>query len=201
VSSDERSTKSAERCHLHPTRPAVARCDVCGLSLCLRCAVPVRGRVIGSDCLPEVLGPDAPTGVSATREPGAVERAIAGVAFVVALAATTLPWSRFGVGSGVFGAWGRTPRWALVAAVASALGCVVWLVRLLVRPADGRWWDLGLSVLGGLVVLGAVLAIARPPAFTRTWLGPWIAIPAGAAACLASVAALRRSRAPAPARI
>lgn len=198
--SDERSTRSAERCHLHPTRPAVAPCDVCGLPLCLRCAVPVRGRVIGPNCLPEVLGPDAPIEVPAPREPGAAERAIAGVAFAVALATTALPWSRFGVGSDAFGAWGRTPRWALVAGVGSALGCVVWLVRRLVHPADGRWWDIGLAVLGGVVVLGAVLAIARPPAFTRTWLGPWIAAPAGVAACVASVAALRRSRAPVPVR-
>src|SRR6266545_746437 len=56
---DEKSTKSGDRCDLHPASPSVAECQSCGRPLCLPCAVPVRGRVLGVECLEAALGPDS----------------------------------------------------------------------------------------------------------------------------------------------
>jgi hypothetical protein len=121
-------------------------------------------------------------------------RTVAGTALLVALVATVLPWSRFGVGSGMFGAWGREPRWSLLAAVASAAGVVVWLARGRLGNGDRRGFDVALVVLGALTFAGALLTISRPPPFTHTGLGPWIAGIAGAVALTASVVALRDTR-------
>ena len=105
---EERTTKGAERCATHPSRLTVGRCDVCGRPLCVECAVPVRGRVLGAECLPEVLGSDLP----ATEPPrpwrslrSPVDRVI-GAAFAVAALATLLPWTRFSTGSGFAGGVG-----------------------------------------------------------------------------------------------
>ena len=45
-----------ERCVHHPGRAAVARCSACEEPICLPCAVPVRGRVVGPECLAAELG-------------------------------------------------------------------------------------------------------------------------------------------------
>lgn len=191
----ERSTRSAERCAVHPSRSSVSRCSNCLRPLCLTCAVPVRGRVLGPECLAAELGADAPP--EAARRavvPGGRMRAVAGGALVVALAATLLPWSRFAVGSGMFGAWGWQGRWAHLATLASAAGVLVWLVRRLLGDGDRRGFDVALAVLGALTFAGALLAISRPPPFTHTAVGPWVAGVAGAVACAASLVALRNTR-------
>jgi hypothetical protein len=195
VPSDDRSTRITERCHLHPARPAVARCDECGRPLCLPCAVPVRGRVLGPDCLWTVLGAEE-VPVVRVPDPISLPRAVAGAAFAVAVLASLLPWSRFGMGSGALGAWGREPHWSLLAGVAAAIGFAVWFSRALVRPADGSAWDIAMTALGAIVTLGTTLALLNPPPFTKPWLGPWVALPAGAVAWAASIVALRMRRAP-----
>ena len=43
------------RCANHPSVPGVGTCEVCGRPLCVACAVPVRGRLIGPECLPTIL--------------------------------------------------------------------------------------------------------------------------------------------------
>ncbi len=192
---DERGTRITERCHLHPARTAIARCDSCGRPLCLPCAVPVRGQVLGPDCLPSVLGTSEPLEIR-VPDPLALPRTIAGGAFAVAVAATLLPWSRFGMGSGAFGAWGREPHWSLVAALAAVIGVAVWLARALIRPSDGAAWEVAMIVLSAIVSLATVLAIVDPPPFTSPWLGPWISLAAGLIACAASTLVLRMSRAP-----
>lgn len=191
---DERSTRSAERCDQHPARQAVAHCDGCGRPLCLGCAVPVRGRVLGTECLPESADAGASARPSRPRPPLTGARILQGVGFALALLATVLPWSRFGMGSGAFGAWGRTPRWALVVTIAALAGCLVWAIRQLLAGPDGRGSDVWLTGLGGLVVLATLLAVWHPPAFTRTWLGPWVALVSGLVACAASLASLGRTR-------
>ena len=197
---DERSTRGGERCDLHPTRSAVARCDGCGRQLCLPCAVPVRGRILGVECLPEPLGQQAPpparTGPLLTWT-----NLIQGASFGLALFATALPWSRFGVGSGVFGGWGRSPTWSLLATVSALTGAIVWVARQLLRDAERRVFDVALAVLGGVVALASALAILHPPAFTRPWLGPWVGLVAGLSAGSACVVALLRARRPATVRV
>jgi hypothetical protein len=135
--------------------------------------VPIRGEAYGSECLSAVLGPDAPSDEPAPAP--AIDRAmrwIAGVGFGVALLGTALPWSRFGVGSDRFGAWGQDLRWSLVVATSSVLGVTWWLAVLRMRERP-RADELAIA-LAGLVILATLLAIWRPPPFTRTWLGPWV---------------------------
>src|SRR2546422_598115 len=43
------------RCANHPAVALVGTCEVCGRPLCIACAVPVRGRLIGPECLSEIL--------------------------------------------------------------------------------------------------------------------------------------------------
>ena len=181
------------RCRLHPASHAVATCDVCGRALCLACAIPVRGQTLGAECLVTVLGPEIPVPELPYPEPGAAARAMARWAFAVAVVSTLLPWSRFGVGSGAFGAWTDPPRWSTLTAVAAVAGLLLSLVRGFTRSFDSAWVA-ALTTAGALVAVGAAMAIWRPPDFSATWLGPWVALPAGIAACAASVAAVRRQR-------
>ena len=156
--------------------------------------MPIRGEAYGSECLSAVLGSDAPSEEPApTPRVDRVLRWIVGVGFGVALLGTVLPWSRFGVGSDRFGAWGHDLRWSLVVAASAVLGAAWWTVvrRMRERPlAD----ELAVA-LAGLVVVGSLVAIWRPPPFTRTWLGPWVAAAGGAialAGVLANVRTVRR---------
>lgn len=162
----------------------MSRCDGCGRSLCLPCAVPVRGRVLGIECLAAVLGPDVRQEDFPSRAPWAAPWALTGVGFALSVAATVLPWTRFGEGSGLFGGWGRTMRWSVLATVAAVVGLGVWFAF---RRARARWsWAAVETALGGVVVLGAVLAILRPPPFTRPWIGPWFALASGLLSCAAA---------------
>jgi hypothetical protein len=191
VAPDERSSRVLERCDRHPGVPAVARCDECGRPMCLACSTPVRGRTYGSECLATVLGPDAPTAIEPRPvRPDLVTRVVMVVAFGVAALATTLPWSRFGPGSGAFGAWTRSGRWSLVAAVASVAGLILAAVSL-ARPEPSRPRDVACAALGAAVALAAALSVMFPPAFSRPWLGPWAALVSGLIACGASLVALR----------
>jgi hypothetical protein len=168
--------------------------------MCLACAVPVRGRALGVECLASALGPDTRVPEPVVREPGSTARTVARAAFALAVVASILPWSRFGAGAGPFGAWVAAPRWSMIAAVASVAGLLV---------SFAQWWprarssgsDLASVVAGLLVAAGSLLAIAQPPDFTSPWLGPWVALAAGVAACLASVVALRSDLVHAPANV
>ena len=191
---EERTTKGAERCATHPSRLTVGRCDVCGRPLCIECAVPLRGRVLGAECLPGVLGTDLP----ATEPPhpwrslrSPVDR-ITGAAFAVAMLATLLPWTRFSTGSGFAGGWAFDVRWSILAAPAAAVGLGVWVVFGR-RPSTTR---LAALVCGPLVVVGSLFAILNPPPFTKPDLAPWIALIAGAVATVAAVFARPRSAPP-----
>jgi hypothetical protein len=192
VPSEERTTKSAERCDLHPGRASVARCDGCGRPLCLACATPVRGRVLGAECLAEALGPDSPApdlGLPRSRMSRA--EVLTGATFALAVAATLLPWARFGEGSGPFGAWSRSFRWSMVAAVAGALGLATWVLRSGLRRGSrglGKWTA---TSLAGLVTAGSALAILNPPSFTRPWVGAWLALLSGLASLTVPLSARR----------
>jgi hypothetical protein len=166
----------------------VASCDDCGRPLCLSCAVPVRGRVLGPECLVAAIGPDPSLPEVSERDPGSSARAAAGVAFCLAALATVLPWSRFGSGSEPFGAWSSSPTWSMLAAAAAIAGLLVWVGRRFAAGTPARW-DVLLALVGALVALASVLAILRPQPFTSPWLGPWVSLVAGVAAATASIAA------------
>lgn len=170
----------------------MARCDSCGRPLCLTCATPVRGRVLGAECLTAALGPYVvPEDAVRTRKPSSPFGALTGIAFALAVAATILPWSRFGVGSEAFGAWGGAVRWSILSGSAAVAGLALWLALRALQPAPRRWMRIALGFLGGLSAAGALLAIVRPPPFTRTWVGAWVALGAGALASAAALASRR----------
>ncbi len=173
------------RCETHPGRPAVGRCESCGRLLCIGCAVPVRGQVLGPECVGEVLGPAAVQEVATpARRPRRPGLALAGVGFSGAVVASALPWSnRFSSHeTGLFGGWGLSPlAWSLVAAVAAVLGATAWSVARW-GPGLGRMLQWAMLALAVLVAAGAILYLLAPPPFSHPWLGPWVALAAGATA-------------------
>jgi len=174
------------RCVLHPGSPTVARCDECGAGLCLTCAVPVRGKVLGPECLPEVLGDRVPP-PPVVRQPR-VRLAMAGLGFAIAVVASAFPWKRYGLGSGPFGAWGFTLRWSILAAVAAALGLAVWALVSVAGLKPGSAWRGASRALAVLVGAAAILHLLRRPGFGPQSVGPWMAI-LGAAVALAGASA------------
>lgn len=185
--SDPRALDANERCAHHGGRPAVARCDACGEPVCLACATPVRGRVLGPGCIAEELGDPA---LVTSPEPDRDRSWVAVAGAVLAVAGTAAPWTRTGAGDRVFGAWVPTPRWSMLAAVAAiALVAVAWTWAG--RPAS-RPISLALAVL---TVVGAVLAIVFPPTFQAASWGPWITATGGGGAAIVIATTGARARA------
>jgi uncharacterized membrane protein YeiB len=113
--------------------------------------------------------------------------------------ATVLPWSRFGPGSEPFGAWSRSARWSVVAALAAVAGLVLALLRRRGRAWTPRWQGI-VTALAVTVVIASSLSLLFPPAFSRPWIGPWAAIAAGSVAAGASFVAGRTAATPATVR-
>lgn len=184
---EERVAKGVERCANHPSRLTVATCEVCGRPLCVECAVPVRGRVLGTECLSEVLGDDTPTSTPPrtwrhNRSP--IDR-LTGAFLTVAVFLTLLPWTRFSTGSGFAGAWATDLRWSMLAACGAVLTLVAWL-GLERRATVAR----GVAILGSAVIAsGSLLAALNPPPFTKPALAPWIALATGLVAAAAAIRA------------
>jgi hypothetical protein len=193
MSDDAPDALAHERCIHHPSRPAVARCEVCEEPICLACAVPVRGRTIGPECLADELG-DPALPAPPEPEPRVVagsSTALAGAA--VAVAATLGPWTRTGAGDRFLGAWVPDLRWSMVAAVASiALLLTAWWLRARGTRAGAT----AVTVGGAVVVAASILAIAFPPTFQVASWGPWAGAVGGAVAVAGSIASLARERRP-----
>jgi hypothetical protein len=103
-----------------------------------------------------------------------------GASLAVAALATALPWTRFGAGSGAFGAWSGSFRWSMVAATAAVLGLGLWSLARRGRFGAGRLPPGFFGTLAGMGAAGALLSIAHPPPFARPSLAPWLTL----AACL-----------------
>jgi hypothetical protein len=123
------------------------------------------------------------------REPGTGARLVARAGFLVAAVTTMLPWSRFGPGSEAFGAWSTETRWSLLAALSAVAGLLISGVGHRLR-AHGPGWGVAAVSMGASLVLSSILAVARPPAFSSPWLGPWLALASGLVALVASTIAL-----------
>jgi hypothetical protein len=183
------AAKTGERCSTHAGVPAVTHCADCHRPMCLVCAIPVRGRVLGVECLPDDAGPAGEDAAPPERSRRAA--ALAGLGSLAALATTAFPWTRFGTGSGAFGAWG-TGRWSLLAAVASVAGLLAWAVARMRSGAPERAAGLVLAVTALGVVAGAGLAIVNGPPFTKPAATPWLCLAAGCLALAGGVAAAVR---------
>ena len=188
---DGREATAHERCVHHPSKAAVARCSTCEEPVCLSCAVPVRGRVLGPECLAELGDPSLTTPPEPDRAVAGSWGAVAGA--LLAVLATAGPWTRTGAGDRLLGAWVPSLRWSMVAAVAAiALLSAAWSFR-----AHGRRSGGVLVILGGTAVASAAaLAIAFPPTFQAASWGPWVAAIGGVVAVAGTIANMLGRRHP-----
>jgi hypothetical protein len=177
------ATARPGRCTHHPGVAAVGACDICGQGVCVACAVPVRGAIVGPECLAAVLEkvPDTAR-VPPQISPIGDWLARAGFGLVVAL--TVLPWSRFGQGSRILGAWAT--NWSLLAALAAIAGLGLALfVRY--RPVDPRLAATAYGILAVFVALGALLHLYRPPLLSEASAAAVVALLGAGLALLGAV--------------
>ena len=166
------TTTRTSRCANHPGEAGIAACELCGRWLCVACAVPVRGRVIGPECLASVVE-DAPPlpaipSVPLRRGDGL---AIAGFALVTAL--SIFPWSRFGESSNLWGAWRLA--WSLPAVLAGVLG-LMFALAVWQRPIDQIVETVVYAALALVVAVTALLHHHHPPPLTVGSAVPWLAV-------------------------
>ncbi len=161
---------------------------MCGRALCLTCATPVRGDLVGPECLSAVLDEIPPPAPVPIRVPSIANwLVIGGFGLVVAL--SIFPWSRYGDSSGFLEAW--TVHWSLLAVAAglAAFAAALWLAR---HPADLRIETALYVGLAVVVATAAVLHLWRPPPLSDSAVAPLLAV---AAALIASAGAVIRFRA------
>jgi hypothetical protein len=171
------------RCAHHPGVAAVGTCEICGRGVCVACAVPVRGTIVGPECLAVVLE-KVPDTVRVPPPISPLGDWLARAGFGLVLALTVLPWSKFGQGSRILGAW--APNWSVLAAVAALAGLGLALsVRY--RPVDPRLAGTAYVILGLLVALGALLHLYRPPLLSEASAAALFALPGAALALLGGV--------------
>ena len=169
----------AGRCANHPDTPKAADCDLCGRPLCLSCAIPVRGRVVGPECV-GTLVQDAPE--EALRPPSLPPRrgdVSALVGFGLVLVVSVFPWSRFGDASRFLGAWSL--HWSLWCVTAALIGLTAALVSRR-RPIEPVVVGAAYVVLGALVVVAAILQQRHPPLLSEATVWPMVAVLGGLAA-------------------
>jgi hypothetical protein len=169
---EERASVRPGRCTNHPGAKRVGKCTICALPLCVTCAVPVRGTIVGVECLGRVVD-DPPPRRKPPFTANTRVRPVAVAGFGLALVASVFPWSRFGNDSGWLQAW--TINWSLLAASAAAAG-VLFAVLALRRPPDPRTETLAYLGLALLVAFGALLHLDRPPPLSASSLVPWLAV-------------------------
>lgn len=187
----EPATPKKGRCSIHSGEDSVAACDVCGRALCIACAIPVRGSVVGQECLSEVLEDPPPAPDPPGPPPRA--RAIAMGGFLLVVGSTILPWARYGDASGWLGSRAWTPHWSLLAAAAALAGVVLMVLRRRM-PWDQQVQSLILVALGVLTLLGVTLhGLHPPPLSERAPLGWGLALVGSCAALLGALRLFQQS--------
>jgi hypothetical protein len=182
----ETSAQRKGRCATHPGEDAVASCDVCGRSLCITCAVPVRGSVVGQECLAQVV--EDPPPAPAPRRSPSVSRVLLVGGFALTLGSSILPWARYGDASGMFQAW--TVHWSLLA-VAASLGGLLLLVFRRRLDADPFVLSVLLVALAALALIGVLMHGIHPPTLSeRAPLGWGLAVIGSGAALIGAAAML-----------
>jgi len=172
------------RCANHPSIASAGSCARCGRSLCAVCATPVRGTIIGPECLSAVLD----EGTSSSAPPTLVVPnrgdALTILGFGIVVLVSVLPWSRFGDSSRFLAAW--TLHWSLIAVAAGLAGLVASLYTW--RRHDRQ---LAASVvtgaLGVVAFVTAQLHYQHPPPLSVGTPAPLIAVIGAAVAVLGAV--------------
>jgi hypothetical protein len=171
------------RCATHPAAASVGSCEVCGRSLCVACAVPVRGAIVGRECLAAVLD-DAPPPERITNPIRPRGGRVALVGFALVVVVSLLPWSRFGDSSRYLGAW--TLHWSLIAALAGVFG-FAFSMLVTYRPLDHRVESAVFGLLGLLIAVAAAIQHRHPPILSEATYWPWVAILGGTLAIAGAV--------------
>jgi len=171
------------RCATHPGAATVGACDVCGRPLCVSCAVPVRGTIVGRECLSAVLeDAPGPEGIPNPVRPLGGRLAVVGFGLVVLV--SVLPWSRFGDSSRFLGAW--TPHWSMIAALAGVAG-LTFAVVITYRPLD-PWLEVAMfASLGLLIAVASFIQHRHPPILSEATFWPWVAALGGLLAVAGAV--------------
>jgi hypothetical protein len=159
------------------------------------CAVPVRGKVIGPECLSKVLI-DAPLPPNVPVPIQLSGGWVGLVGFGLVLIASVFPWSHLGDSSGYFGAW--APHWSLVAVGAAVLGLLVIVVDRF-RPMDVRVGTASMFLLAIVAGVAAFLHHRHPPLLAVSSRWPWLAVAGAGVAllgALGNVMALVKARRP-----
>lgn len=164
---------------------------MCGRALCLTCATPVRGDLVGPECLSAVLDEIPPPAPVPIRVPPAATWAVIG-GFGLIVALSIFPWSRYGDSSGYLEAW--TGHWSLLAVVAGLAGFAA-AFRLARRPADPRIETALYAGLAVVVATAAVLHLRRPPPLSDSAVAPLLAVVAALIALAGAVIRFRALRA------
>jgi hypothetical protein len=195
VATEGQTSARAGRCANHPTVARATSCEICNRPLCIACAVPVRGQVIGPECLSTVLVDPPPVHRLPVPIPTAGDR-LTLLGFAALVFVSVLPWSRVGDGSGFLGAW--TPHWSLVAALAGVLGVASILVWRY-RPIDPRVEAAVSGVLAIVAAAAAYLHHRHPLLRGEYTVWPWFAVASAGVAMLGvlvKVSALLRALRP-----
>ncbi len=173
------------RCSVHHGSARVGTCSFCGRALCLTCAIPVRGRLIGAECLDRVVEDPPEIQVQGPLPKGGDR--LAAAAFGLVLLLTVFPWTRFEGGHRYFEAW--TFHWSFLAAAAGAVGFAFAMLALY-RPRNPWLESAVYAGCAGAVALGALLYRHHPPLLTRASLMPSLALLGGAVALVGVVVKL-----------
>jgi hypothetical protein len=171
------------RCANHPAIASAGACARCGRSLCAVCATPVRGSLIGPECLAAILDEGTPSAPPTLVVPSRGDAlTIAGFAIVVLT--SVLPWSRFGDSSRVFAAW--TLHWSLVAVAGALIGLAAALYawRRPLRPLAAATVT---GALGVVVFVAAQLHYQHPPPLSIGSPAPLLATMGAAIAVIGAV--------------
>ena len=161
---------------------------MCGRALCVACAVPVRGSLLGRECLSSVLR-DVPPPAPQQQPARPLGGSLALVGFALVVAASLFPWSKFGGSARAFGAW--RVQGSLAAALAGVVGTgVAVLARL--RPFDPRLEAAAYGALAIVAGLGSNAGHRHPPLLSVATHWPLLGV-AGAAIALVGAVAMAAS--------
>lgn len=190
----ERTTLESRWCEAHPDRQAVERCAECGRTACLSCAVPVRGRVLCTECTRRVVGEPVRAAAPSRGLGSRIPDVAAAILLGTALLATLVPWDRFGTLTGMLSAWRLRPDpWPLLAALMLLLATIAAGMVLLRRwPAILRYSAVAYTAVGAAAAVAVVVALLRAPDFTSHTPAPYVALIGAIAAAVVGAVRLRR---------
>ncbi len=138
--------------------------------MCVACATPVRGRLIGVECLSavmrEVTPPAAPSPFPRRGD------AVAAVGFIAVLGLSIFPWSR-GAFSGLFAAW--SANWSLLAVAGAAAGIAAAVLAIRTNRRPGLA-GVAYAALGLVIGIAAVLHRIHPPVLSEPSLPSALAL-------------------------